>query len=248
MVACIFGLYVTALLGTVAASAALQGAPDNPDQLFAERENLSHAEAAARIWKLRPATDFDAAWKLARVEYWIGGHASEPSDRRAALEEGVTAGSRAVELNAKRPEGYFWRAANMGALAESFGITQGLKYRGRIKSDLETVLRIDPGWQQGSADRALGRWYAKVPGVFGGSDKDAEAHYRASLQYNPNSTASLFFLAELLIDHKRQPEARALLQKIIDAPLDPEWAPEDREFKSKARALVQRAGNTSATT
>jgi hypothetical protein len=231
-------LYVTAIAGSVTPAARLEVQPKNPDQLFADREDLSHAEAAETIWKGRPATDFDAAWKLARVEYWIGGHAAEESRRRTALESGVDAATRAVGLDAARPEGYFWRAANMGALAESFGVMQGLKYRGKIKSDLETVLRMDPGWQQGSADRALGRWYAKVPGLFGGSDKEAEAHYRASLKYNPNSTASLFFLAELLLEHKRRPEALQLLQRVVDAPFDPEWTPEDREFKSKARALI----------
>ena len=92
---------------------------------------------------------------------------------------------------------------------------------------------------QGSADRALGRWYFKVPGLFGGSDKKSEAHLRASLKYNPNSTASHFFLAELLLDNGRKAEARAELQKpLLDAPLDPEWAPEDQEFKEKARKLL----------
>jgi hypothetical protein len=51
----------------------------------------------------------------------------------------------------------------MGALAESFGMRQGLKYRGPIKDALETVLRLDPGYLQGIRDRALGRWYYKVP-------------------------------------------------------------------------------------
>lgn len=240
MVSCIFRLYVTALAALLTSTplAAAQAHPQNPDQLFAERETLSQAEAAEAIWKGRPATDFEAAWKVARVEYWIGGHAPEESRRRSALESGIDAATRAIGLDGKRPEGYFWRAASMGALAESFGVMQGLKYRGKIKSDLETVLRIDPAWQEGSADRALGRWYAKVPGIFGGSDKEAEAHYRASLKYNPNSTASLFFLAELLIEHKRRPEALALLQRVVDAPFDPDWAPEDGEFKSKARALI----------
>ena len=64
-----------------------------------------------------------------------------------------------------------WLAANMGALAESFGLRQGLKYRGAIKDELLAVLRIDPAFQQGSADRALGRWYFKVPGLFGGSNR-----------------------------------------------------------------------------
>jgi hypothetical protein len=28
------------------------------------------------------------------------------------------------------------------------------------------------------------------------------------------------------------------LQQVIDGPLDPDWAPEDREFKEKARQLL----------
>ena len=62
---------------------------------------------------------------------------------------------------------------------------QGLKYRGEIKEELETVLRLDPAFQEGSADRALGRWYFKVPGLFGGSKKKSEQHLRQSLTYNP---------------------------------------------------------------
>ena len=34
----------------------------------------------------------------------------------------------------------------------------------------------------------------------------------------------------------RDADARAELQKVIDAPVDPDWAPEDREFKAKAQA------------
>jgi hypothetical protein len=129
-------------------------------------------------------------------------------------------------------------AANMGALAESYGLRAGIKYRKPIKEALETVLRLDPAFQEGSADRALGRWYFKVPRLFGGSHKEAEEHLRASLKYNPQSTASHFFLAEVLADDGRKEEARAELQRVIDAPLDPEWTPEDQEFKSKARAML----------
>src|SRR5581483_1006924 len=107
-----------------------------------------------------------------------------------------------------------------------------------VKEELETVLRLDRAFQQGSADRALGRWYFKVPGLFGGSHKEAEAHLRASLRYDANSTASHYFLAELLVDDGRRDEARAELQRVLDAPVNPEWAPEDHEFKAKARALL----------
>jgi hypothetical protein len=119
-------------------------------------------------------------------------------------------------------------------------MSQGMKYKGDIKSELETVLRLDAAFQQGSADRALGRWYYKVPGLFGGSKKKSEEHLRKSLTYNPNSTASLFFLAETLIAESRKPEAKTLLEKVIAVPVDPGWAPEDREFKDKAQQLLKK--------
>src|SRR6185295_1290928 len=183
---------------------------------------------------------FEASWKLARADYWLGGHVPQ-SESRAIYEEGIAAGRKAAALQPNRPEGHFWIAANMGALAESFGVRQGVKYRKPVKEELETVLRLDAAFQDGSADRALGRWYFKVPRLFGGSRELSETHLRKSLTYNPESTASHFFLAELLLDAGRTEEGRAELQKVLDAPLDPAWAPEDREFKEKARRARETA-------
>ncbi len=73
----------------------------------------------------------------------------------------------------------------MGALAESFGLRQGLKYRGAIKDELLTVLRLDPAFQEGSADRALGRWYYKVPGLFGGSEAEIGRTPQALAELRP---------------------------------------------------------------
>ena len=215
--------------------------PDEADRLYADRANLASARRAADIWRAASTGNgpdaFAASWKLARADYWLGGHAPE-SERRAFLEQGVEAGRRAAALQPNRPEGHFWLAANMGALAESFGLRQGIKYRTPVKQALETALRLDPAFLHGSPDRALGRWYFRVPRLFGGSHRQSEAHLRASLKYNPNSTASHFFLAELFIDDGRKAEARAELQAVIDAPPDPDWAPEDQEFKEKARKLL----------
>lgn len=213
---------------------------EDPDALYAHRDDLGSAKAAARIWADRLQNrpdDFESAWKLSRAQYWLGGHASE-AGRKELFEQGITAARAAIAAAPQRPEGHFWAAANMGALAESFGLRQGIKYRGQIKDELETVLKIDPGFQQGSADRALGRWYFKVPGLFGGSTKKSEEHLRRSLTYNPNSTASLYFLAETLLEEKKTDEARATLDKVLAVPVDPAWTPEDNEFKAKARDLL----------
>ncbi len=182
---------------------------------------------------------FEAAWKLARACYWLGGHAAA-EDRRAYLERGIAAARKAAALQPDKPDGHFWMGANMGALAESAGLRTGLKYRVAIKRALETARRLDPAFMGGSADRALGRWYAKVPRLFGGSKRRAEEHLKASLQYDPHSTVSHFFLAELLMESGRADEARRELQAVVDARFNPAWAPEDAEYKKKAAALLSR--------
>lgn len=215
---------------------------DDPDVLYADRENLASARRALQMWEARMAaapSDFEAAWKAARARYWLGNHDS-PATRRAHLEAGVEAGRVAAQLDGGRPEGHFWTAANMGALAESFGLRQGLKYRKPIREALERALATDPAYLGGAADRALGRWYFKVPGLFGGSNQKSVEHLQRSLTYKADSTVTRYFLAETLLDMDNTDAARAELQKVLDAPFDPEWAPEDREWKSKARVLIQK--------
>jgi tetratricopeptide (TPR) repeat protein len=238
---CIVLFYIPALRAQSAAPPSREARFGEAERLYADRANAASARRAADLWAAALARDpgsFDAAWKLARADYWLGGRGSE-AERRAYLETGIEAGRTAAALQPNRPEGHFWIAANMGALADSFGIRQGLKYRKEIRDELETVLRLDPAFGEGSADRALGRWYFKVPRLFGGDRKLAEEHLRKSLTYNPNSTVSHFFLAELLQDEGRKDDARAEYQKVLDAPLSQNWAPEDQEFKKKASFVLQ---------
>ena len=216
-------------------------AAGDADALYAAREDLASAQRAEAIWAARLAAkpdDFEAAWKLARARYWIGTRVPRDEGRRV-LEAGIEAARAARRMQPGRAEGPFWMAANMGALAESFGLRQGLRYRGAIREALLEALTIDPAFQQGSPDRALGRWYHKVPRLFGGSQTRSEEHLRRALTYNPDSTITRYFLAETLIALDRRGEARTELQRVLEAPIDPAWAPEDREFKAQARKLLQ---------
>jgi tetratricopeptide (TPR) repeat protein len=254
MMSCIFILYIALFqhpescgiaCGLAAETMSMQGSgqgstASDPEALFANRADLESARGAVSLWEARLAADsrdFTSAARLARAFYWLGTHAPD-AERKSLLEKGIAAGRTAITLDPNRPEGHFWLAANMGALAESFGLLQGLKYRGEIRDELVRVLQLDPGFQSGSADRALGRWYYKVPGLFGGSNAKSEEHLRRSLTYAPENTASLYFLAETLIAMKRRTEAAEVLQKLIASPGDPGWAPEDREYKARAQRLL----------
>ncbi len=224
------------------AGTVIQVPGDDPDALYADRENLASAQQAMAIWESRLKAnpgDFESAYKLSKARYWLGTNGLPQAERKAALEAGIAAARSALAINAKRPEGHFCLPATMGALAESFGLRQGTKYRGQIKDALLTTLKIDPAFLQGSADRALGRWYYKVPGLFGGSNKRSEEHLRRSLTYNPNSVISHLFLADTLADQGRKEDARKEYQAAIDAPFDPDWTPEDRRFKEQAKRQLQ---------
>ena len=224
------------------ASIVWQVPADDPDVLYKNREHLVSARRATEIWEARLKAnprDFDSACRLSQARYWLGTNGLPENERKAALEAGIAAARTAMAVNANRPEGHFWLAANMGALAESFGLRQGIKYRGQIKDALLMTLKLDQGFLQGSADRALGRWYFKVPGLFGGSNKRSEEHLRTSLTYNPNSVISRIFLGDTLADMGRKDEARKEYQAAIDAPFDPDWTPEDRRFKETARRALR---------
>lgn len=215
------------------------------DALYRDRERPDSARAAERGWAARvaaDAADFEAAWKLARTRYWLGTNGPGTGDeKKRLLEAGIAAGRLAAAARPDAPEGHFWMAANMGALADAHGLRQGIKYRTPIREALEKALAIDPAFLDGSPDRALGRWYFKVPRLFGGDLEKSEAHLRKALGYNESSIISMLFLAEALLERDKKDEARALLRKAIATPPDPDWGPEDARFKADAAALLKKA-------
>ena len=227
---------------TPGAASGSAATPSDPEVLYRDRERPASALAAERVWAERTAAragDFESAWKLARIRYWLGTHGpGAPDAKKRVLERGIEAGRLAMAAQPASAEGYFWMAANMGALADAHGLRQGIKYRNPIKTALESALKAQPSYLDGSPDRALGRWYYKMPGLFGGDLKKSETHLRAALTYKSDSVISLLFLGETLLELNRRSEARATLQAALDAPLDPDWLPEDTRFKAQARQLL----------
>lgn len=225
-----------------------QSASVDPDALYHEREDLGKAKQAAEIWARRATkgNDYEASWKLARVCYYLGTQ-GPAAEQNYQLDRGIAAGKQAAALEPNKPEGHFWYAANMGEKAQRVSFFSATKYKTPIRTELERVIAIQPGWQAGSAESALGEWYLKVPGFVGGDHDKGIALLRQSLAINPEGSQIRYTLAEALSDDKKtRPEAIRLLQGVIDAPLDPEWTPEDRFYKVKARALLAKLKTPSA--
>jgi tetratricopeptide (TPR) repeat protein len=231
LVFCVAAAATLSICGTTAA--AQTSLPDDPDALYAMRQDWASATRAADLWEQHASTSYEAAWKLARVCYWLSSHG--PTDgRRRQLERGVSAGENAVRLLPDQPEGHFWLSVDMGRLAQAAGLRAGLRYRGRIKSEIERVLSIDARYENGSADAVLGEWYRTVPRLFGGSHREAEVHYRRALDINPRNAPALQYYAQFLEADGRPSEARELWERLRDEEMEPNWIPEGKEYKQIA--------------
>ena len=212
-----------AAVGLVSTGARAQDAAKDPDRLYADREHVQSAIEAAAVWDARlkkDPKDFEAAWKLARACYWLGGHvaADEQRAQYRARHRGRTTGLGDARRSRRRP---LLDGGQHGRDGRVVRPARGIKYRSPVKKALETVLMIDRGFQQGSADRALGRWYLKVPRLFGGSKDKSVEHLKQSLTYDPTSLASHYFLAETYLEMDRKDEARQEAQKVLDLPDPP---------------------------
>ena len=192
------------------------------------------------IWRIiapRRRTS-SARWKLARASYFLGTQ-GPAAERRMWLETGLAAATDAVALNDARPEGHFWLAANMGALAESYGLRQGLKYRTRIKQALERVLAIDPA-VHGRLGRPRPR--AVVPQGAGPVRRQRRqgrtappqvAHLQPAVHGEP-----VLPWRALRRPGPARPGLR-LYQQVLEAPIHRDYVAEDKFYKAQARARLQ---------
>lgn len=124
------------------------------------------------------------------------------------------------------------------------GATGGLGALSKVKAaraSLEQAIALDAGALQGSAYTSLGTLYDQVPGWpigFGDSDK-AETLLRQALQINPNGIDSNYFWADHLVRRKRYDEARAALNKALQAPPRPGRELADQGRRSDIAALLK---------
>jgi len=230
-------------LSILATACALVLAGQNDaDSLYQARQDLTAARRAAAIWAQTADVEYASAWKLSRVDYWIGTHSAALA--RDSLREGISASETAVRLDSARPEGHFWLAANLSAVAQSSGPFEALKYIGRVRHELETAIAIDWSWEEGSAEAALGQWYLDVPRLLGGSRSRAQHLLDHVLSRFPENKTALVTKARERLASGHPEEARDLLHRVIERPGNPLWAPEDRELERQAAEQLNALSGT----
>ena len=210
------------------------------DQLYGQREDLLQLRRG--IVSLRQALtkdpgNYDAAWKLSKFNYYLATHTDDSKERDTAFREGIDAGKTAVQLQNGKPDGHFWLGANYGGAAEQSAI-QGLATVSDIRSEMETVLRLDEGYQNGSAYMVLGLIDLNAPGIVGGDPKKAVEEMEKGLRFgDPNAFLHLH-LAEAYKKVGRNDDARREIKKILSMTPDPNYLPEYKEAGAAAQKLL----------
>jgi tetratricopeptide (TPR) repeat protein len=130
-----------------------------------------------------------------------------------------------------------------GSYGQAVGVSQSLHMVDSIKKEMAWILARDEGFDEGGAHRVLGRLYFKLPGIMGGDNEKAKEHLRRAIELGGKNTLNFLYLAEVHINEGEKDQARALLQKLLSLPDDPDYLPESREHKERARVLLGEIGD-----
>jgi hypothetical protein len=212
------------------------------DKLYEGREDLAHARQAIALLRqarLADAGNYEAAWKLAKFNYYLGDFTNDGDERERSFRDGIEAGKTAVRLQPEKPEGHFWLGANYGGRAQASALS-GFSAIKDIRQEMETVLRLDEGFESGSAYMALGQLYLEAPGLLGGDSKKAVQLLEKGLHYGENSSPYRLQLAKAYLAVKRKDDARRQLNAIINIKADPQYVPEYKKATEEARQLLDK--------
>lgn len=212
------------------------------EQLYKQRGDLTRLREAIVLLRQAVTVDpgnYEASWRLAKFNYYLSTHTDNSLERDKAFRDGIKAGKTAVELQSGKPDGHFWLGANYGAAAQRSTIA-GLSTVADIRNEMETVLRLDQGYQDGSAYMVLGLVYLNEPKILGGDPQKAVALMEEGLRFGEPNAFLHLNLAEAYLKVGRTADARRQLNAIISMMPDQNYLPEYQEAAAEARKLLRK--------
>ncbi|HLH29643.1 MAG TPA: TRAP transporter TatT component family protein [Terriglobia bacterium] len=200
-----------------------------------ERQALAILERTAP----NAPADYEVLWRLTRSYYTVGA-GGPASERVKYFERGIEVGKRAVEQNPDGVEGHYWLAASWGVFLQEKGGLTAFRNVGRVRSELEAVVRLNDTYEEASAYTALGQIDRQLPGMFGGDLKRGIARLEHGLKVAPENAELKLALAEAYLDAKRKEEALRELREVVHLDLHSPRAYVERQAQQKAQTLLSK--------
>ena len=209
---------------------------------WSQREDISQAKKAATIYEEMLRTDpenYEATWKLSRAYLWIGRNESSSKVKRENFRKGIELARRAVSMKPNEAAGHYWLAANAGSLAEALGfwpwmLLKKASLASEFKTEMETAVRLNPGFAGGGGHRALGKYYLEKPSP---EPEKAETHLEEAVRIAPGMLCNHLDLAQAYLRQGKTDLAHERQLYVLEAPSSPEFAVENKRCKEEARLL-----------
>src|SRR6266850_8050503 len=212
------------------------------EPLYDQREDLSKVRQAVTLLRQARTADYgsyEAAWKLARADYYLGEHTPDDSEREDLFREGIESGKVAIQLQPNKADGHFWLGANYGG-SGAHSTLASLSTVEDIRKEMETVLKLDEGYNSGSAYLALGQLYLQAPRVLGGDNAKAISYLEKGLKFGANNALLRLRLAEAYAATNRDGDARKQIAIILSMNPEPGYVPEHKDAVAKAKKLEEK--------
>ena len=149
---------------------------------------------------------------------------------------------KAVAAEPNAAELQIWNGIILSTYAGAKGGLGALGLVKEAKASLEQGLALDPKELSGSAYTSLGSLYYQVPGwpVGFGDDEKAEVMLKQALAINPDGIDPNYFYGDYLARAKRFAEAKAALEKALQAPPRPNRQSADVGRKQEIQVLLNK--------
>jgi tetratricopeptide (TPR) repeat protein len=212
------------------------------DQLYAGRADLAKVRQGVLVLRQGQAEDqanYELAWRLAKFNYYLGAHSPQSAERDKAFVDGIQAGELAVKVQDGKPEGHFWLGANYGGTAKNRTFPSPSDFDS-IKREMEAVIKLDEGYQTGSAYMALGQLYREAPRLLGGDTQKAIDYLEKGLRFGPTNSLLRAHLAEAYAQAQRNDDARKQIESLLAMKPAPGFEPEYEESVALVRKLQEK--------
>ncbi|MFP6850083.1 MAG: tetratricopeptide repeat protein [Pseudomonas sp.] len=166
-----------------------------------------------------------------------------PKEQREKAFASLSAQAQAaVAAEPKAAELHIWNGIILSTYAGAKGGLGALGLVKEAKASLEQGLALDPKALSGSAYTSLGSLYYQVPGwpIGFGDNEKAETMLKKALAINPDGIDPNYFYADFLAHGKRYAEAKAALEKALQAPARPNRLSADAGRKQDIQALLSK--------
>jgi len=238
-----------------------------------EVANPAEIDAAIALYRKALALaprDIAILAQLMRAMHFRGAYTGAGlEEKRAIFEEGRKLGQDAVDrleaqartvrgmsrIEALRlvkgtPELYLWTAGHWGEWALVRGKFAAARsgIAGKLKDLSQTVIDLDPTFEDAAGYRLLGRLHSeapKIPFITGWVSRDKALQYlRRAHVVGPRHPVTWYFLAEAILDHEpsKRDEALRLLEMCANTPPRTDTLLEDARYATLARKQLEALG------